>query len=339
MRNSWVSKSVIGVALLAGVVVSNCGLNPYGSGEGGYKIFAYLGKALQKPSAINDQQNSKDGSKGTIAAAKSAALRLAKAGADAAQSREWLKGRGITSNNDGSFTYWEEVANKPSEEDPDKLVTGRGEVNFLYTGTPDTASIDTSKIVAINSFSMVGRETKTWNEEIDTVRISIAFAFPDVKDFKPGIILAWAKNISGVQSLGDGDTASFTLDSLDDANHIQYGAGHFLDAHRGRNHEGLPYAFDFGLQVIHKNSEDPTKPYLRYQDNEGIINFALPFSRNNDSLYFTIHFYPDYYRTGKIRKGGPDGPVVVTFTFNEKSRVGEAIYYNENGKEIGRESL
>ena len=56
-----------------------------------------------------------------------------------------------------------------------------------------------------------------------------------------------------------------------------------------------------------------------------------------DSLYFTINFYPDYYRDGTIRKNGPKGPVLVRFTWNEKTEQGTVTYYDEDGDEIGSE--
>ena len=239
------------------------------------------------------------------------------------------------------YTYYEEVVNKPSDEDPDKLVTGRGEVKFGYAAgsTPTLGVIDTSKITQIVSFEMLGREYKSWNGVTDSINVKMEFMNPDVKDLKPGRIWAWGKNISQDQSKGAGDTASFELDSLDDVNHIQYGEGHFLDAHTGRTHDGDAYSFDFDMQVIHKNTQDQSKPYLRYQDNEGIIFFHLPRPVQKDSLYFTIHFFPQYEREGTIQKDGPNGKVMVRFSFNEKQGTGTATYYNEDGDEIGNENL
>jgi hypothetical protein len=146
------------------------------------------------------------------------------------------------------------------------------------------------------------------------------------RTFKPGLITAWGKNISELAISGRDDTASFRLDSLDDLNHIQYGEGHFLDAHSGRAHDGDPRSFDFTMQVIHKNSQDSSKPYLRYQ-------------AGSDSLFFSIRFFEVHKREGAIRKGSADGPVVVRFTYNEKLMEGTATYYDDNEKEIGNESL
>ena len=326
-------------AVCAGLLVSSCGINPFGSGQSGLKIFAHLGKALQKPSQINDEQSSKNGSKAAVATAQGMAKRLAKSadGAGALLDPSWLKAHGIADSGD-FYCYWEEVVNKPSEEDYQKKVTGRGEVMFTYDGVPTLGSMDTAKITGIASFEMVGREYKSWNEVTDTVRVKISFLNPDTKDLTPGRITAWGKNISALQSQGQGDTAAFMLDSLDDAKHIQYGEGHFYDAHTGRTHDGDPASFDFIIQIIHKNSEDPNKPYLRYQDNEGIINFYLD-QKNGNTLYFTIHFYPKYYREGEIRRDGPDGPVLVEFDYNEKTGTGSATYYNEDGDVIGTEDF
>jgi hypothetical protein len=327
-------------AICAGLLVSSCGINPFGSGESGLKIFAQLGKALQKPSQINDEQSSKNGSKASVATAQAMAKRLAKSaeGSEAAVLDSWLKDRDIVDSGNGVYCYWEEVANKPSEEDFMKKVTGRGEVKFTYNGVPSLGTIDTAKITGIISFQMVGREYKSWSEVTDSVHVKISFLKPDTKDLTPGLITAWGKNISDLQSQGKGDTAAFYLDSLDDVNHVQFGEGHFYDAHTGRMHDGDPTSFDFTMQVIHKNSVDPSKPYLRYQDNEGIINFYLD-RKNGNTLYFTIHFYPQYDRSGEIRSDGPNGPVLVKFDYNEKDRTGTATYYNEDGEIIDTETL
>jgi hypothetical protein len=326
-------------AICAGLLVSGCGINPFGPGESGLKIFAQLGKALQKPSQINDEQSSKNGSKASVATAKGMEKRLAKSadGVAAVLEPSWLKAHGLTDSGD-YYCYWEEVENKPSEEDSLKKVTGRGEVKFTYDGAPTLGTIDTAKITGIISFEMVGREYKTWSDVTDSVHVKISFLNPSTKDLTPGLITAWGKNISDLQSQGKGDTAAFYLDSLDDVSHIQYGEGHFYDAHTGRTHDGDPESFDFTMQVIHTNSVDPTKPYLRYQDNEGIINFYLD-RPNGAKLYFTIHFLPRYNREGEIRKDGPDGPVLVKFDYNEKTRAGTATYYNENGDVIDTEDL
>lgn len=329
------NKSVLLAAVVAGALVSNCGMNPFGSGEAGYKVFANLGKAIAKPSQINDEQGSKSDSKATIGQAQAMASRLAKSSASAADTS-----RGIDSVGNGVYVYWEDVANKPSDEDPDKLVTGRGMVTFGYNGVPTLGTIDTSKITSINAFEFIGREHKTWRMVTDSLRLKITFQNTSWLDLslKPGTITAWGKNISPLQINGRDDTASFTLDSLDDVNHIQYGEGHFLDAHTGRMHDGEARSFDFTMQVIHKNTLDPSKPYLRYQDNEGVINFALQ-RAGTDSLFFSIRFYNVHKRDGTIRKGGVTGPVVAIFTYDEKEMRGEATYYDDDGKVIGREDL
>jgi hypothetical protein len=326
-------------AICAGLIFSGCGLNPFGSGQSGLKIFAHLGKALQKPSQINDEQSSKNNSKASLATAQGMAKRLAKTidGSQAVPDPEWLRAHGIADSGE-YYCYWEEVVNKPSEEDVQKKITGRGEVMFTYNGVPTLGTMDTAKITGIVSFKMIGREYKSWNEVTDSVRVKIYFHNPDTKDLTPGLITAWGKNISDLQSQGRGDTAAFILDSLDEANHRQFGEGHFYDAHTGRTHDGDPTSFDFTLQVLHKNNENPDKPYLRYQDNEGIINFYLD-QKNGNTLYFTIHFFEQYERKGEIRKDDPDGPVLVKFNFNEKTGEGQATYYNEDGDVIGTEDF
>lgn len=329
--------SLAAVAFTA-LLAAHCGTNPFGSSESGMRIFANLAKALAKPPQINDQTGSKQSSKSMVGNARSTAKSLAKSMADAtALVPFWLDSHGIINNGNGSYTYFQIVKDKPSEEDSDKLQTGRGEIVFGYNGVPTLATLDTSKITSIASFELIGREYKTWNGETDSIHAKITFSNPDAKDFKPGRSIAWGKNISPDQSRGSGDTAAFTLDSLDDVNHIQYGAGHFFDAHTGRMHDGDSYSFDYTLQVIHKNSTGGN-PYLRYQDNEGIVNFYLP-RPNAETLYFTIHFFPQYERTGSIQRDGPNGPVLVDFSYNEKRRIGSATYYNDNGKIIGRENL
>jgi hypothetical protein len=321
------------VAISLSLLLASCGLSPFGPGESGLRIFAHLGKAIQKPSQINDEQTSKEGSKSTVTSALYMTDRLSKTSA----LDPWLVDRGIADSVD-YYCYWEEVNKKPSEEDADKLVTGRAEVKFKYDGSPTIGTINAANITEVLSFEMVGREYKSWSGVTDTVNVKIVFQDPAVKDFKPGLITAWGQNISESQSLGRGDTAAFVLDSLDDATHVQHGEGHFYDAHTGRNNDGDSKSFDFTMQVIHKNSLDKDKPYERYQDNEGIINFYL--ERNvGEDLYFTIHFLPQYDREGTIRKGGPDGPVLVEFEFNEKTREGTATYYKENGDIIDTESL
>ena len=170
---------------------------------------------------------------------------------------------------------------------------------------------------------MIGRETKTWNNEVCSLRISIEFTDSDVNSITPGMTTAWGRNISATYDLGREDTAYFALDSLDAASHIQYGEGHFYDAHTGEDNTGEPYAFDFDIEVWHRNSADSSKPYERYQDNEGIVAFYLPWG--NKTLHFRIHFAPDYERDGEIREDGPGGVVRVAFTHNEKSGAGTGI--------------
>lgn len=333
MRFSQV-KSVAIVAVAA-LLLGGCGLNPFGSGEGGLSIFAKIGKAMQKPSAINDEQNSKASAEAAVSEAQGAAKRLAKGTASAAEI--WRDTSALESISAGKYRYWEHVTNKPSEEDPDKVQTGRGEVVFLYSEPLDSVQqIVSANIIGIESFHFIGREVKTWKQEIDSLDLTVAFSSTGIDSIKPGLTTAWGKNISATIEQGQGDTAYFALDSLDDVNHIQYGEGHFLDAHTGRDNTGDPYPFNFEIQVIHKNLLDPSRPYLRYQDNEGIVTFTIPWGRNaTDSLHFMIHFFPNYERSGTITDD--NGVVRVRFVHNEKTGVGSVLYYNDKGEEIAAE--
>jgi hypothetical protein len=245
--------------------------------------------------------------------------------------------------------YVEVVTNKPSEEDSTgKTSTGTGWVVFTYSGTTtglSLSNVNTTLITDIDSFHFVGREDKLWRtdgleHEIDSVEYRVGFVATSVAStIIPGKTHAWGKNISASYSLGEDDTASFWLDSLDDAIHTQYGEGHFFDAHSGDNSQNADSkSFDFTLQVHFKNTVNPAQPYLRYQDNDGTMNFYLPWGKSSDSLYFTINFYPDYYRDGTIKKNGPNGPTVVSFTRNEKTGAGTTVYYDDKGNEIDRQT-
>ena len=88
-------------------------------------------------------------------------------------------------------------------------------------------------------------------------------------------------------------------------------------------------AFDFNVQVLHKNNEDPTKPYYRYEDNEGITEFTIPYWGTTDSLFYHIHYYPLYYRTGEIRLNEKDGELLVTFSWDVKADTGTVIIHQE----------
>jgi len=332
-------QSLKAVAAMSAIVfaIGGCGLNPFGPGQGGLSIFAKIGKAMQKPSAISDKKNEESTAKAVVAA-QSTAKRLAKGLASAA-AEPWRLSFGLENLGGFTYKYWEYVANKPSDDDPDKLTTGRGEVVFTYSEALDSIShIDETKIIGIDSFYFIGHEYKTWNAEKDSIRLTVRFSSTSITAIKPGLTTAWGMNISESVEQGKGDTAYFALDSLDDAQHIQYGEGHFLDAHTGRDNSGESYAFDFGIQIIHKNTHDPlpNNPYLHYEDNEGIVTFGVPWGKNStDSLHFTIHFFPAYERTGTIKDD--NGRVRVMFTHNEKTGVGTAVYYDENGNEVGSE--
>ena len=324
--------------------LSGCGLNPFGPGaQGGLDLYAHFAKTSERPKAINEEENGKNGANGLVKEGASAAGRLAKGAAGTAVDSPWIVARGLRSSLD-TLIYWEDVRNKPSEEDAEKLMTGRGEVKFRYGGlAPDSLiRVDTTLITDVFSFHFLGRENKTWktsggSSEIDSLDVEVNFSSTSIINIRPGKTRFWARNISSRDDLGAGDSAFFSLDSLNDSIFTQYGRGEFLDAHSGKENAGAARPFHFDIRIIHKNSLGGN-PYLRYQDNEGILNFILPWGeRGNDSLYFEIHFMPNYQRDGVIRKGGPQGSVLVEFNFNEKTGVGTVIYRNENGEEIGYE--
>jgi hypothetical protein len=328
------------------VALSGCGRNPFGPGSMGLSIFASIGKAIQKPSAINEQQNNRESAQKTVTtAAQGMAKRLAK-GAAGAVRPAWVDTQYIVVV-PPFVKYVEVVTNKPSEEDPEKVSTGTGWVIISYSGSTaglELSNIDTTQITDIDSFHFVGREEKLWktdglNHEADSVEYKVGFTATSITGtIKPGLTFAWGKNISASYVLGKDDTASFWLDSLDDVNHTQKGEGHFFDARSGDNNQNNESnSFDFTLVVRYKNTQNPAQPYLRYQDNEGTLNFSLPWGKSSDSLYFTINFYPDYYRDGTIKKNGPNGPTLVSFTRNEKTGVGVTVFYDDSGKEIDRQ--
>jgi hypothetical protein len=334
------------VALLA----AGCAKNLFGPGSMSLDVFSKIAKSIDKPAVINKEENSGESSRNMVASGQSAgvaaAKRLAK-GAAADARPYWLDTNWISVNG-STVSYYERVSNKPCEDDPfDKKTTGTGWVVFRYGGSTAAltlASLKLSLITAIDSFHYVGREEKLWhvdglNHEIDSVEYKVTFIATYVKEtIKPGTTYAWAKNVSATAVLGAGDTAGFRLDSLDDANHTQYGEGHFYDEHSGDNRKNNEAkSFDFTLKVKYINTLNPDQPYLRYQDNQGTMNFYFPWGSSGDNLYFTINFYPYFYRDGTIRKNGPGGPVLVAFTKNEKTGIGSTTIYDENGKVIGNE--
>ena len=316
-----------------------CGMNPFGPGaQGGLDLYAKLGKNMERPKAINDEDNGKEGSKALVSEGAAAVARLAKRGAGP---DPWLVEKGLRTSGD-TLIYYEIVAGKPSEEDSEKVMTGRAEVRFAYAGARPAAleNMDTAKITDLYSFAFLGRENKTWkyfgdrtNTQLDSLDVEVRFGTTGMADIKPGRTRFRARNISASPELGQGDTAQFTLDSLDDARKVQFGKGVFLDARSGRASDGEPRSFAFDLEIHHKNSLGGN-PYLRYQDNEGCMSFMLPWGSGNDSLHFTVHFMPGYERDGLIRKNGKDGRVLVEFHYNEKTGSGTITYKNEAGEII-----
>ncbi|MBD3320181.1 MAG: hypothetical protein GF350_03710 [Chitinivibrionales bacterium] len=331
----------ITAASLVAALFAGCGLNPFGSGQlGGLDLFAKVGKAVEKPAQINDDENSKQ---------KSAEKLASQSVNNLAKRQSALKGvvsQTIEPLGGGKYKYIETVSNKVTNYDAQRKVTGTGEVVFMSTQTsiPSLGDLDTTQITDVLSWHFNGREVKLWKGEIDSLVLTVAFSSTGLDDVKPGLTTAWGKNITGDIALGQGDTAYIALDSLDDVNHTQYGEGHFFDAHTGRNNDGDPQSFDFTLSVIHQNLQEPSKPYERWEDNAGTMQFALPWGAGGDSLYFDVEFSTvnstspstiDYKRVGTITDG--NGVVRVKFEHYEKGigGTGYTDYFDENGDPIG----
>ncbi|OGJ84893.1 MAG: hypothetical protein A2487_07280 [Candidatus Raymondbacteria bacterium RifOxyC12_full_50_8] len=314
---------LIAVLLVGGVVLAGCGKNPFGPGAaGGLDLFAKIGKAMGKPSAINEEENGKEGAKSTVT--QGAAKQFLARGC--ATQDIWQTGNGLVDSGNGILTYWETVVNKPDNQDPLKKFTGKAEVSFRYGGAVPAlpANLNASLITDVISWKANGREIKTWHVvgsdmEIDTINVTITFSAGSLQDpasIRPGYTTAWGKNISVLDELGKGDTASFELTSLDEATYTQVGHGSFFDA---KDDNGESHTFAFDLQIIHKNSQDPTLPYLRYEDNEGVVTFTIPWGETGDSLFFNIHFYPATDAALGYRE--------VTIYKNTAS--GEKLYYSK----------
>ncbi len=319
-----------GVAVVSCGLIAGCGLNPFGGSMGSMSIFAKVGKAVQKPSAINDPQNDKQTASAKVGAAmaKSMASGMAKS---AVAEPTWILGRGITSNGDGWFTYWESVVNRPSDDDPrDKTSTGLGEVVFKSNVASPTLDVP-GTVTDVKSFHFIGHETKKWNLEVDSLDIRVTFNQTIVGDLKPGLSTVWGKNISETIAQGAGDTAFFSVDTL--VGDIQKGAGHFFDAHTGTDNSGESFSFNFGLTIDHKGT------FGNYNDNTGTVNFTLPWSGGEaDSLYFDINFLTDYERNGKIYENDAHGVLRAEFTHNEKNGHGTTKYYNKKGDLIDQDT-
>ena len=317
-------KAVVPVAL--SLAIAGCGANPFGPGaQGGLDVFAKIGQAMSRPQAIDRQDNSQATSQAIVSEGAGAAKRLTKVAA-IGMMRMYIVKRGIRWYGD-TITYYETVLNKPSEEDPTKLVTGTGEVRFIYTGAhvDSLKDVNTALIAGLYSWHFQGSEWKPWSAERCSVSATVQFVTPRTLDsnlIKPGKTWLWAKVTSGTNI---GDTSCFVLDSLDDVNHVQFGRGGFYKA---ADRSGDPKSFNYGIKVIHKNSMDPAHPYLRYQDNEGEVTFYLLWGKTiTDSLYYQIRFKPNYEREGTIRKNGPGGKILVTFTKNEQTNTGKVVYH------------
>jgi len=329
---------------IAGMLLANCGKNPLGPGApGGLSLFAKIGKAMSKPAAVNNEQNSKDGTKSTLGSGVSKAYLGKVLSGQAAPGVVFDTLYDMPTAN--TYMYQQRVADKPNDDDPMKHSTGTGEIVFKYSGNPRVA-FNAMYITNIISFHFIGREQKIWNNEIDSLDVTVTFSVTEIADFKPGLTTMWAKNITGDITKGDGDTAKFSVEALDETilNHpVQSGSGVFYDAHSGNDQSGEAKSFSFNLKILFQNTQDSTKPYRRYQDNEGIITFSLPWAQ--DSLAFNIHFYSQnkllentYDREGNIYKHDENGARVVYFKSNERTGKYVIVYYDDSNKETNRES-
>ncbi len=320
-------KSFLTIAIMMGVplFMTGCFFMPQENQENTedqtvLEIYAELGKEMEEPAGVREEDQNKQHLKSQLGyhyRTREAAL--------------YVDSCGLIEKADNVYLYYETVTDKPDEADPEKLFTGRGEIEFKYPHAGATLfTLDPALITDIISWYGIGRDEYTWYPGlIDSVEASVEFTDTDVGTIKPGLSHFWAENISTSIALGQGDTGSFALDSLDDVSHIQYGEGRFYDAHGGENNNEAPYAFNFDVEVIHKNKQDPTKPYYRYEDNEGITNFFLPYWGTTDSLYYHIHYYPLYYRTGEIRLNKENGDLLVTFSWDVKADTGTVTIHSE----------
>lgn len=277
------------------------------------KLYAEIGKEMEEPTAIKKEEQNKKHLKDQIISSL--------------MNRDYVSyidSCGLIEQTGNVYLYFEIVTDKPDPIDPEKKFTGRLEIVFKYPHAGTTLpTLNPALITDIISWYGLGREEYDWLVGYaDSVEASVAFTNTAVADIKPGISRFWMRNISTSIALGKGDTGAFALDSLDDINHVQYGTGRFLDAHSGDNNDQDPYAFNFDIQVIHKNHEDPTRPYYRYEDNEGITEFFIPYWGTTDSLFYNIHYFPLYYRTGEIRLNAEDGKLLVTFSWDVKADTG-----------------
>jgi hypothetical protein len=320
----------IGVLSALALSLTNCGQSPFGAGQaGGLSLFAKIGKAMGKPSSINDEQNNKQTAKSMVAEGQAAAKRFMAKG----EANSWLISQGIEKLGGDSLKYWEVVLNKPTEGDPDKLVSGKGEVIFGYNGVYDSSvDVNGALITSVYRWNFTGREYKTWKDELCSLVATIDFKEnSSLSSLLPGFTSLRAYNISSTIERGLGDTVYMFVDSLDEVKSSQFGGGTFFDKHTGSDNNGPSATFSFNLEVLHKNT------YTNWDDNEGIMTFMYPWGNTGDSLYFKLHFMPNYNRSGEIRKNGASGPVVVRFTNNDKTGVGTVTYYDEDGNVVDGE--
>ncbi|MBD3420807.1 MAG: hypothetical protein GF398_11875 [Chitinivibrionales bacterium] len=323
--------------LLAASQFTGCGLNPFGAGKSGLRWAAVVGKSVEKP-PINEEENSEESAKKKLAVAQ--VNRLAKSAAIDAG----IVSRSIE-DSANVFIYRETVNNKPAEHDFGKLITGTGTVAFKTTQTTITSvdDIDETKITDILRWHFKGREYKTWKKVTDSLEISVEFAKTKLAEVKPGETSVWGLNISDEKEKGRDDSAWVYLSEADDANQTQTGSGIFKDAHSGEDNTGPARYFHFQTQIIHKNALDSGKPYERWEDNEGVMEFKTAWDATGDSLYFYILFSPvnstdpqtiDYKREGSVYENDKSGNKLLDFVAYEKSGEGNYTIYDDNGEVI-----
>lgn len=337
-------KSLLFIGLSLSTLMMGCGENPFGAGNFSLKNFATFAKKMDKPKSIHEDEADKATAQAALNSAQVATTAMARMGSVAeSPAATGVVDEGIEVLNDSQFVYYQELMQKPSKEDEDKLETGRAEITFSYEGSPIDSQFNPEYIIEISNWSFEGYHEKTWiTGHKDSVEISIDFSSGSQFDnLTPGLTSFRAWNVSSNKDAGQGDTAYFALDSLDDTLKQQYGSGSFFDSFTGEDNDGASRTFDFDLTILHKNASDSSKPYLNYHDNEGIMEFEFVYEEGEEplTLWFSIHFYPQYHREGEIyRVEGDDKILAARFTHNEKTGEGETIWFDDEGNEVDRDT-
>ncbi len=231
-------KSFLTIAVMMGVslFMAGCFFGPEEKQENTenqtvLEMYAEWGKEMEEPAAVREEDQNKQHLKSQIGYYYRTR-----------EAAPHVDSCGLIEKADNVYLYYEVVTDKPDEMDPEKLFTGRGEIEFKYPHSGATLlTLDPALITDIISWYGIGRDEYTWFPGlIDSVEASVEFADTDVGTIKPGLSRFWGKNISTSIALGQGDTGSFVLDSLDDANHTQYGEGRLSEAHGGENKNEAP---------------------------------------------------------------------------------------------------